>query len=49
MELYHKPRGGKPCIKEEMSVNFIGQAEECCNQAGSSCQDVSGGACVTEG
>lgn len=38
------PVGGKPCIKAEMNMNVIGQAEERCNQAGSSCQDV----CVEE-
>lgn len=40
--------GRMPCILAEMNVNVIGWAEECCNQAGSSCQDVSGGACVTK-
>lgn len=50
MELYwQNPVGGKPCIKAEMNMNVIGQAEEHCNQAGSSCQDVCGGACVTKG
>lgn len=44
-----RPSWEKPCIKAEMSMNVIGQAEERCNQAGSSCQDVCGGACVTEG
>lgn len=32
----------------DKNKSVIGWAEECCNQEGSSCQDVSGGACVTE-
>lgn len=34
------PVGERPCIKTEMNMNVIGQGEERCNQAGSSCQDV---------
>lgn len=40
---------GETHIKAEMNMNVIERAEQCCNQAGSSCQDVCGGACVTEG
>ena len=41
--------GEKSHIKAEINMNVIGLAEQRCNQAGSSCQDVCGGACVTEG
>lgn len=40
---------GEIHIKAEMNMNVIERAEQRCNQAGSSCQDVCGGACVTEG